>query len=276
MTAHLLGKSTVPEIGQGTWQIEDKSRSAVKALQRGLDLGLTHLDTAEMYGKGESEKIVGKAVEGRRERVFLVSKVLPSHASYDGTLKACEQSLKNLGTDYLDVYLLHWRGSFPLSETFRAFDRLVDQGKIKAYGVSNFDVADLEEAEQLAAGRIVCNQVLYHLKERAIEASVLPWCRKRKIAVVAYSPFGQHDFPSVNSAAGKLLAEIGSRYGKTARQVALRFLVRSPDVLAIPKSGQVAHVEENAGALGFELAATDIVRIDSAFPVKAKTHLPML
>jgi diketogulonate reductase-like aldo/keto reductase len=276
-SSYRMGKIAVPEIGQGSWNIEDNGASAVKALRRGLDLGLRHIDTAEMYGNGESERIVGKAIHGRRDEVFLVSKVLPSNASYEGTIEACGRSLKNLATDRLDVYLLHWRGSFPLAETFRAFDRLIEQGKIKAYGVSNFDVADLEEAEQVAgAGRVVCNQVLYHLKERTIEARVLPLCRGHGVAVVAYSPFGQHDFPADQSAGGKILAEIGARYGKTARQVALRFLVRSTDVLAIPKSGQVAHVEENAGAMGFELTPDDIARVDAAFPLKAKKHLPML
>ena len=242
-----------------------------------MDLGLTHLDTAEMYGDGAAERQTGEAIRGRRKEVFLVSKVLPSHASYQVTITACERSLKNLSTDYLDVYLLHWRGSVPLAETFRAFDHLVQQGKIKAYGVSNFDVADLEEAYALEPGRrMVCNQVLYHLQERTIEAAVLPWCEAKGVAVVAYSPFGQHDFPASNSPSGKVLAEIASRLGKTPRQIALSFLVRSPQVLAIPKSGQIAHVEENAGALGFQLSAADLQKIDQAFPVRAKKHLPML
>jgi diketogulonate reductase-like aldo/keto reductase len=206
-----------------------------------------------------------------------VSKVLPSHGAYSETLQACERSLKNLGTDHLDVYLLHWRGSVPLDETFRAFEKLVATGKIRAFGVSNFDVADLEETFRLEAGRrIVCNQVLYHLKERAVEARVLPWCEKHQVALIAYSPFGQDDFPEENSAAGKVLAQIGARHGKTARQVALSFLVRSPGVLAIPKSGQTAHVEENAGALGFVLDPDEIRKIEAAFPLRAKNHLPML
>ncbi|HEY0256417.1 MAG TPA: aldo/keto reductase [Candidatus Methylacidiphilales bacterium] len=277
MTQHYLGKTLVPEIGQGTWNIETDPSAAVRALIRGIDLGMTHIDTAEMYGDGASECVVGRAIKDRRDDVFLVSKVLPSHGSYQGTLAACERSLRNLATDHLDVYLLHWPGSIPLEETFRAFVHLEKAGKIKAFGVSNFDVPDLEEAAALAGpGRLVCNQVLYHLRERAIEAKVLPWCRENKIAVVAYSPFGQHDFPEANSAGGKLLAEIGSAHGKTARQIALRFLVKSSDVLAIPKSGQVAHVEENAGALGFDLSEEEIQRIDSAFPMRAKAHLPML
>jgi diketogulonate reductase-like aldo/keto reductase len=278
MKAHEMGGEKVSAIGQGTWNIEkDHGKEAVAALRRGLDLGLTHIDTAEMYGAGAAERVVGEAIRGRRAEVFLVSKVLPSNAGYDEALKACDRSLKNLGTDYLDVYLLHWRGGVPLAETFRAFERLVEQGKIKAYGVSNFDVDDLEEAWALKSGKaIVCNQVLYHLLERTIEASVMPWCEKKGVAVVAYSPFGQHNFPEAMSAGGKVLAEVGARYGKTARQVALSFLVREKNVLAIPKSGQTAHVEENAGALGFELAPEDVAQIDRAFPVRAKKSLPML
>lgn len=271
-----IGAVEVPALGQGTWKIEHDSRTAVAALRRGLDLGLTHIDTAEMYGDGESEKVVGEAIRGRREEVFLVSKVLPSHADAEGVRRACERSLKHLGTDHLDVYLLHWRGGVPLEETFRAFTRLVDQGKIRAFGVSNFDVDDLEEASKKGGEKMVCNQVLYHLKERTIEAGVLFWCEQNEVAVVAYSPFGQHDFPAPASAGGKVLVEIGARYGKTARQVALSFLTRSQNVFAIPKSGDVRHVEENAGALGFELAPEDLAKIEDAFPLRAQGHLPML
>jgi diketogulonate reductase-like aldo/keto reductase len=275
--AYPFGAARVPAIGQGSWKIERDRGTAVKALQRGLDLGLTHIDTAEMYGDGMAERIVGEAIRGRRDEVFLVSKVLPSNASFDGTLKACERSLKNLGVDRLDVYLLHWRGSMPLEETFRVFEKLVEQGKIAAFGVSNFDVDDLEEAFALESGRkIVCNQVLYHLQERTIESGVLPWCREHGVAVVAYSPFGQDDFPGQHTAGGKILAEVGARHGKTARQAALSFLTRAPEVLAIPKSGQVAHVEENAGALGLVLEAEDIGKINRAFPLRARKHLPML
>lgn len=272
-----MGRTPIPAIGQGTWNSEKDHASAVKALRRGLDLGLTHIDTAEMYGEGASERVVGEAIGARRGEVFLVSKVLPSNANWAGTLKACERSLKNLGTDYLDVYLLHWRGSVPLEETFAAFEELVKQGKIKAFGVSNFDVSDLEEAFQIPAGKkIVCNQVLYHLQERAVEAAVLPWCEKRDIAITAYSPFGQSDFPGEKSAGGKVLAQIGASHGKTARQIALSFLVHSPQVVTIPKSSVVAHVEENAGALGLELGPDEMKKINAAFPVRGKPHLPML
>jgi diketogulonate reductase-like aldo/keto reductase len=271
-----IGQVIVPAIGQGTWKIESDRRTAVAALQRGLDLGLTHLDTAEMYGDGAAEKITGEAIRGRRDEVFLVSKVLPSHADAAGVQRACERSLRHLGTDHLDVYLLHWRGSVPLEETFRAFTQLEEQGKIRAYGVSNFDVADLEEARAAGGENIVCNQVLYHLKERAIEAEVVPWCEQNGVAVVAYSPFGQHDFPAPATPGGKLLVEIGARYGKTARQVALSFLVRNPHVFTIPKSSNARHVEENAGALGFALEPAEIEKIDAAFPLRARRHLPML
>lgn len=277
MGNHRFAGKEIAEIGQGTWQIESHAAQALATLQRGLDLGLRHIDTAEMYGSGGSERIVGRAIQGRRDEVFLVSKVMPSNASYEGTIKACERSLKNLGTGHLDSYLLHWRGSYPLTETLHAFADLVAQGKIVTFGVSNFDVEDLDEAEQIVGpGRIACNQVLYHLRERSIEARVLPWCRKRGIAVVGCSPFGHGNFPEEGSTEGDLLAEIGRRYGKTARQVALRFLMRDPDLFTIPKSTQIEHVEENAGALGFELTEEDIGRIDAAFPVKARRSLPML
>jgi diketogulonate reductase-like aldo/keto reductase len=275
-TSRFIGGVKVPALGQGTWNIERDRATAVAALRRGIDLGLTHLDTAEMYGEGAAERITGEAIRGRRDDVFLVSKVLPSHADAEGVRRACERSLKNLGTDCLDVYLLHWRGSVPLEETFRAFTRLVEQGKIRAFGVSNFDVDDLEEAFRNGGEKMVCNQVLYHLQERTIEACVLPWCAENEVAVVAYSPFGQHHFPGPASAGGKVLVEIGARYGKTARQVALGFLTRSPHVFAIPKSGNVRHVEENADALGFELVPEDLAKIDAAFPLRAKSHLPML
>ena len=188
----------VPIIGQGTWYIEEAdSATAIAALRRGLDLGMTHIDTAEMYGSGAAEELVGAAIHGRRDEVFLVSKVLPQNASLSGTISACERSLKRLRTDRLDCYLLHWRGRYPLEDTFAAFEQLRLSGKILSWGVSNFDVSDLDEIRRIAgAGRPACNQVLYHLRERAIEQAVLPWCEENGVAVVAYSPFGQPaDFP---------------------------------------------------------------------------------
>lgn len=273
------GGRQVPAIGQGTWNIERTVRSeAVAALRRGLDLGLTHVDTAEMYGDGRAEEITGEAIAGRRDEVFLVSKVLPHNASKAGTRAACERSLKRLRTDRLDCYLLHWRGSYPLAETFAAFEDLRAEGKVLSWGVSNFDVADLEEALKLAGpGKIACNQVLYHLRERAIEHAVLPWCERNGVAPVAYSPFGQDDFPEGSSAQGKVLAEVAAGHGASPRQVALAFLTRSASVFAIPKAARAGHVADNAGALGLELGADDIARLDAAFPRGPKPRgLPML
>lgn len=270
MRTHRFGPQgiAVPVIGQGTWYLERGLRAdAVAALRRGLDLGMTHVDTAELYGGGEAEEIVGEAMKGRRDEIFLVSKVMPNHASRAGTIAACEKSLKLLGTDHLDCYLLHWRGRYPLAETIAGMDDLVAAGKIRAWGVSNFDADDLDEALSLAGpGRIACNQVLYHLEERGIEHRVIPWCEKNKVAVVGYSPFGHDGFPAPRSAGGKVLAEIAGRHGATPRQVALAFLTRAPSLFAIPKAADVAHVEDNAGAGDLALSAAEIAAIDEAFP----------
>src|SRR4051794_3796013 len=203
----------VPLIGQGTWHIDSGDRTtAVAALRRGIDLGMTHIDTAEMYG--DAELVVGEAIAGRRDDIFLVSKVLPSNASRRGTITACERSLKRLKTDRLDCYLLHWRGSYPLAETVAAFEHLVSSGKIRSWGVSNFDTDDLEEMLAVAGeGTIACNQVLYHLRERAIEHAVIPWCEAHGVAVVAYSPFGHNDFPQPRSKAGEVLQQIADAHG---------------------------------------------------------------
>jgi diketogulonate reductase-like aldo/keto reductase len=281
-TTRIFGSTRrqVASIGQGTWKIEGAAAAdAIIALRRGLDLGLTHIDTAEMYGAGESERIIGKAIEGRRDEVFLVSKVLPNHASKSGTLAACENSLAHLRTDRLDCFLLHWRGSVPLQETIAAFEMLVRQGKILAWGVSNFDVRDLAEVATIAGpGHPACNQVLYHLKERAIEHAVLPWCREHGSAVVAYTPFGQS--PGIyagESKAARVLREIADSHGATPRQVALRFLLRHPETFVIPKASGLAHVTENAGAYTVELSDSDISKIDAAFPLgKAPRGLPMI
>jgi diketogulonate reductase-like aldo/keto reductase len=270
---------SISVIGQGTWQMEgDNSDEAIAALRAGLDAGMTHIDTAELYGSGRVEKLVGRAIEGRRDEVFLTSKVLPSNASRAGTLKACERSLRYLGTDRLDLYLLHWPGDYPLEETFAAFEELERSGKIRSFGVSNFDVADLKEAIAIAGERrIAANQVLYHLEERHIEHAVLPFCEEHAIAVVGYSPFGSGRFVSERSPGGRVLAEIAKPHGATPRQVALRFLVRKKSLFAIPKASNRAHALENAKAGDLELTAEEIKRIDDAFPAgRGRGGLPML
>ena len=246
----------------------DGRPNAVAALRAGLDLGVSHIDTAEMYGSGLVEEIVGEAIAGRRENVFLVSKVLPQHASFEGVLRACEGSLGRLRTEHLDVYLLHWRGSHPLEQTIGGFERLVRDGKIRFWGVSNFDVEDLEAALAIAGeGRMACNQVLYHLEERAIEHEVIPWCREHGVALVGYSPFGSGRFPSATSSGGRVIAEIARARGITPRQVALAFLAREDTVFAIPKSSSVEHVRENAAAGDVELSAEEVEQIVNAFPL---------
>jgi diketogulonate reductase-like aldo/keto reductase len=267
----------VSVIGQGTWYIDRAHRaSAIAALHRGIDLGMTHIDTAEYYG--EAENIVGEAIAGRREGVFLVSKVMPQNASRADTIAACERSLKRLRTDRLDCYLLHWRGQYPLSETFAAFAALEASGKIRCWGVSNFDVADLEDAvAAVGKGEIACNQVLYHLQERAIEHAVIPWCAEHDVAVVGYSPFGHDDFPEPRSRAGRVLEEIAAVHGATARQVALAFLVRSAPLFTIPKASNPAHAADNAGAGDLRLSEPEIARIEAAFPLgRSPRALPML
>jgi diketogulonate reductase-like aldo/keto reductase len=256
-------------IGQGTWNMErDDRRSAVASLRRGLDLGMNHIDTAELYGNGKVEEIVGEAIAGRRDEVFLVSKVLPQNASRKGTVEACERSLRHLRTDWLDCYLLHWEGSHPLADTLAAFEELRNAGKIRSWGVSNFDEERLADALEIAGeGKAVCNQVLYHLEERAIEHAVIPYCEEHGIAVVAYSPFGSGKFPSPGSRGGRVLAEIAEARGATPRQIALAFLVRRPSVFAIPKTSDPGHAEENAAAAEIDLADQEVRRIEEAFPL---------
>jgi diketogulonate reductase-like aldo/keto reductase len=266
----------VPVVGQGTWYLEQGDRGeAIAALRAGLDAGLTHVDTAEMYGDGAAEEIVGEAIAGRRDEVFLTSKVLPSNASREGTARACEASLRRLRTDHLDLYLLHWPGSHPLQETIAAFERLVEVGKIRTWGLSNFDADDLDAALRLAGpGRIACDQVLYHLQERAIEHAVLPWCAAHGVALVAYSPFGSGDFPAPQSPGGRVLAALARAHGATPRQVALAFLTRAPGTFAIPKAARAAHARENARPVA--LTPEDVRRLDAAFPRGEPRPLPIL
>jgi diketogulonate reductase-like aldo/keto reductase len=268
----------VPVIGQGTWNMErDDREHAVAALRRGFDAGLTHVDTAEMYGNGRVEELVGEAITGRRDEVFLVSKVLPQNASFKGVLRACEASLRRLGTDHLDLYLLHWPGRQPLEGTIAAFEQLERDGKIRAYGVSNFDVDDLEQALAIAGdGRLACDQVLYHLGERAIEHAVIPWCRSHEVPVVGYSPFGSGSFPAPSTPGGRALDEIARARGATPRQVALAFLVREPGVFTIPKASREEHVVENAAAGDLVLSEEEVRRLDRAFPrARGGRGLPM-
>jgi diketogulonate reductase-like aldo/keto reductase len=278
----------VPVIGQGTWNMERDDRAdAVAALRRGLDLGMTHVDTAEMYGDGEVEELVGEAIAGRRDEVFLASKVLPTNASRRGTVAACERSLARLRTDRLDLYLLHWPGSHPLRDTVAAFAELAEAGKILAWGVSNFDEDELAEAVAIADqarehGRRTqgiakpqpqapqrtpaCNQVLYHLEERRIEHAVIPYCEEHGIVVVAYSPLGSGRLPRERGRGGRVLGEIAAVHGATPRQVALAFLLRHPSLFAIPKASRVEHVEENAAAADLTLSDDEARRIDEALP----------
>jgi diketogulonate reductase-like aldo/keto reductase len=268
----------VPLVGLGTWQMEGDDRGAcVRALRAGLDAGATHVDTAELYGWGVVEELVGEALEGRREEVFLVSKVHPRNAPAAKVQRACERSLARLRTDHLDCYLLHWRQDHPLEDTLGALEELVRAGKIRSWGVSNFDVSDLEDALAIVGqGRIACNQVLYHLEERAIEHAVLPWCRAHEVAVVGYSPFAVGRFLGPRSGGRAVLEDMARDRGVTARQLALRFLVRAAPLFSIPKTADPAHARENAAAADLTLSADEIARLDAAFPPGPPRGLAMI
>jgi diketogulonate reductase-like aldo/keto reductase len=258
----------LPVLGQGTWNMERDDRAgAIAALRRGLDLGLAHVDTAELYGGGEVEELVGEALAGRRDEVYLASKVLPENASRRGTVAACERSLARLRTDRLDLYLLHWPGRHPLRDTLAAFEELVRAGKVLSWGVSNFDEGELAAAVAIAGeGKVACNQLLYHLEERNIEHAAIPYCEEHGIAVVAYSPLGSGRFPSERSPGGRVLAEIAAAHDATPRQVALAFLLLRPSLFAIPKASRPEHVEENAAAGDLVLSEDEARRIDEAYP----------
>lgn len=269
---------TVPRLGQGAWQIgEDPRKQAgeLRALEVGLELGLTLIDTAEMYGEGGSEELVAKAIAGRRDSVYIVSKVLPHNASKRGTIAACEQSLRRLGTDYLDLYLLHWRGGEPLEATLDAFATLRSRGLIRHFGVSNFDVEDLEEAAAIDhGGAIATNQVLYNLEERGIEFALLPWCRERGIPVMAYSPLGSN---SKRLRTHPALQAIAQRLGVTPSRVALAWLLHQPDVVVIPKAANEQHVRDNRAALDLKLSEAVLAELDVAFPPPTRsTPLAMI
>jgi diketogulonate reductase-like aldo/keto reductase len=260
----------VPVIGQGTWLLEKApERDAIRALHAGFEAGMTHVDTAEYYGNGAAESLVGRAIEawGRREELFIVSKVLPDHASRRGTVEACERSLARLRLEQLDLYLLHWPGDEPLEETIAGFEDLSGAGKILAWGVSNFDADLLRRAALIGGpGRLACDQVLYHLQERAIEHAVLPACRELGAAMVGYSPFGSGKFPAPGSRGGRVLGELAKARGATPRQIALAFLVREEGTFAIPKAAKPQHVRENAAAAAIELGEDEVRRIEQAFP----------
>jgi diketogulonate reductase-like aldo/keto reductase len=257
----------VPVVGLGTWNMEGDNRAdCVDAIRASLDAGATHIDTAELYGWGRVEELVGDALVGRREEVFLVSKVHPRNASRGEVARSCEQSLRRLRTDRLDCYLLHWRSDRPIEDTIAAFEDLVKAGKILSWGVSNFEVSDLEDALRIAGpGRIACNQVLYHLEERGIEKEVLPWCQQHGVAMVGYSPFAVGRFLSRRSRGRTTLEDIASAHGVSERQVALRFLIRDPDTFTIPKTVDPDHARQNAAAVALVLTADDLARLDAVF-----------
>jgi diketogulonate reductase-like aldo/keto reductase len=259
---------SVPALGQGTWNMGDARaarKEEIASLQLGLDLGLRLIDTAEMYGEGKSEELVGQAIAGRRDEVFLVSKVYPHNASRKGAVAACERSLKRLATDRLDLYLLHWRGSIPLAETVEAFQALQEAGKIRHYGVSNLDIKDMQALSKVAgAGNVQVNQLLYNLTRRGLEFDLLPWMRERRMALMAYSPVEQ-----ARLLRNRALIDFTRRHGMSPAQGALAWLLAKDDVIAIPKASRREHVQDNAGALKIELSRAQQAELDRAFPPPA-------
>ncbi|WP_082145166.1 aldo/keto reductase [Microvirga massiliensis] len=275
-TVRLPSGDEVPALGQGTWYMGEQPQmraQEVAALRQGLDLGLTLIDTAEMYAEGGAEELVGEAIRGRRDGVFLVSKVYPHNASRKGVAEACERSLRRLGTDYLDLYLLHWRGSIPLSATIEGFEDLKRVGKIRHWGVSNFDTDDMEELAALhSGGNCAINQVLYNVRRRGPEFDLLPWMKTQGIPLMAYSPIEQGRLPGRGA-----LTEIARRHAVTPFQVALAFTLRRPDVIAIPKASDLAHVAANRQALDLQLTDEDLALIDQDFPPpRRKVRLEMI
>lgn len=259
----------IPVLGLGTWRMgEDKRQrqSEIDALRHGLDLDISLIDTAEMYGEGRAEEVVAEAIADRREEVFLVSKVYPHNASRRGAIAACERSLKRLKTDYLDLYLLHWRGSVPLAETLEAFQALQQSGKIRSYGVSNFDVEDMEEARELQGGTaIATNQVLYNLMRRGIEWDLLPWCRQRSMPIMAYSPLEQGRLLR-----NRTLKTIAQQRSVTEAQIAIAWLLHHENVIVVPKSSRIAHVDQNRAALDLKLSDEELAALDVEFPHPTK------
>lgn len=261
----------VPALGLGTWRMGEQAghaRDEAAALQRGIDLGMTLIDTAEMYGEGGAERVVGEAIRGRRDGLYLVSKVLPANASRRGTVAACEASLKRLGTDRLDLYLLHWRGSYPLAETMAAFLDLQKAGKIRAFGVSNFDVKDMQDWLAVSgAQETVVNQVQYSINSRGIDFDLLPWSIKQKIAVMAYCPLAQGDIPEDGA-----LKTVAARHQATPAQIMLAWCLRSGHVVAVPKTSNTTRMEENAKAAEIKLSAADLAELDRDFPAPKRAE----
>ncbi len=264
-TIELPFGQAIPILGMGTWRMGENSqrrKSEVEALRYGLALGLSLIDTAEMYGEGEAEEVVAEAVGTHRSDVFLVSKVYPHNASKEEAIAACERSLKRLNTDYIDLYLLHWRGSYPLAETLEAFQRLQQSGKIRDYGVSNFDTGDMKKAVSLpGGGSIATNQVLYNLTRRGVELDLLPWCRQQNIPVMAYSPIEQGRLLD-----DKMLEKIAQEKGVSGAQIAIAWLLHQDNVIVIPKASRIEHVEQNYAALNITLSAEDLATLNEAFP----------
>jgi diketogulonate reductase-like aldo/keto reductase len=274
-TVTLPDGAAVPALGQGTWRMgEDRLQreSETAALRAGIDLGMTLIDTAEMYGDGATETFLGEALAGQRDQIFLVSKVYPQHAGRGRIERACEASLQRLKTDYLDLYLLHWRGAVPLAETIEGMEALVRAGKIRRWGVSNLDRGDMEQLFRAGGERCATNQILYNLTERGAEFDLVPHLAQHGIPTMAYSPVGQGRLPT-----SPALAAVAQRHDATPYQVALAWVLRDPLVIAIPKAGDVAHVTENRRALDLKLTAQDLAAIDADFaPPTRKTRLAML
>lgn len=275
-TGKAVDNGLFSRLGQGTWYMgdsADRRKEEIGVLQAGIDLGMTLIDTAEMYGRGRSEELVGEAIKGRRDKVFLLSKVLPSNADKAGVIASCEQSLTRLQTDVLDMYMLHWEGEYPFEETISGMLALLEQGKIRSWGVSNLDVDAMEELYAVPEGSgCAANEVLYNLFRRGVEFDLLPWCEKRSLPVIAYSPLEQGRILS-----NKTLELVAERHNVTPAQIALAWVLRNPSIVAIPKAGSLAHVRENAGSRDIRLSEEDLVMLENTFPApKRKKPLEVL
>ncbi len=255
----------MPVFGVGTWRMgehRDHLQGEIEVIRAALDMGITLIDTAEMYGEGGAEKVIGEAIRGRRDGLFLVSKFYPHNASRNGVMDACERSLRHMDCDYIDLYLLHWRGNWPLAQTFEALNELRERGRIRDFGVSNFNLDDLNAIPRDDQSRLGCNQVFYNLAHREVEWEISAWCRERGIPVMAYSPLDQ----ASSLLGSQVLADIGARHSVSAAQIALAWLLRQPGTVVIPKSSRVERISENLDAVEIELSPTDLAELDDAFP----------